>query len=146
MASSPAARLYTPQILALAVELANVPLHDGLPLRGEARSRSCGSTLVMGLALDQSGAVNEIGMQVTACAIGQAAAALFARQVAGRDAGQLAKDRDAMQAWLAGEGDRPGWPGFELLAPARDYPARHGAILLPWNAALDALCKAEAAS
>ena len=32
----------------------------------------------------------------------------------------------------------PDWPGFDLLAPARDYPARHGAILLPFDAAIAA--------
>ena len=31
------------------------------------------------------------------------------------------------------------WPGFDLLAAARDYPARHGAILLPFDAAVAAL-------
>ena len=36
-------------------------------------------------------------------------------------------------------------PYFTVLAPARAYPGRHGAMLLPWKAALDALSKREAA-
>ena len=30
-------------------------------------------------------------------------------------------------------------PELEAIAAARDFPGRHGAILLPWRAALDAL-------
>jgi len=44
-----------------------------------------------------------------------------------------------MAAWLGGAGQMPDWPGLAAIAAARDYPARHGAILLPWRAALDAL-------
>jgi hypothetical protein len=36
----------------------------------------------------------------------------------------------------------PDWPGVEAIAAARDYPARHGAIMLPWTAARDALSSA----
>jgi hypothetical protein len=35
----------------------------------------------------------------------------------------------------------PDWPDFSLLEAARDYPGRHGALQLPWRAALDALSK-----
>ena len=42
-------------------------------------------------------------------------------------------------AWLAGGGTMPDWPGLDRLSAAREFPARHGAIMLPWNAALDAL-------
>jgi hypothetical protein len=50
-----------------------------------------------------------------------------------------------MEAWVAGEGALPGWPDLKVIAPARDFPGRHGAMLLPWKAALAALSKAEAA-
>jgi hypothetical protein len=33
----------------------------------------------------------------------------------------------------------PDWPDIQQIEPARDYPGRHGAIALPWKAALDAL-------
>ncbi|MGB3320231.1 MAG: iron-sulfur cluster assembly scaffold protein, partial [Sphingopyxis granuli] len=51
----------------------------------------------------------------------------------------------AIAGWFAGEGAAPDWPGFDLLAPARDYPARHGAILLPFDAAVAALAGADVA-
>lgn len=136
---SSAARLYTPEVLALAVDLARWPAQENLPLHGEARSPTCGSTVTMDFGLDADGLIESIGMRVRACAIGQAAAAIFARQAAGKGARELAEVLDRLEAWLDDEGPGPDWPDLDLIAPARDYPARHGAILLPWRAALAAL-------
>jgi len=141
---SGAERLYTPELLALAVGLANYPLTEEFPLTGEARSRSCGSTLRMGVAVDDAGRVERIGMRVAACAVGQASAAIFAQAVPGRTAGELASTLQALEAWLTDGGPEPDWPGFSILVPARAYPGRHGAMLLPWRAAIDALSKLEA--
>jgi NifU-like protein involved in Fe-S cluster formation len=133
------AKLYSPAMLALATGLARFPLTDDLPLRAQARSRSCGSVIAIGLALDEAGMLARIGMQVSACAIGQASAALLAQGVQGSDPAAVLAAGDALAAWLAGEGDLPAWPGIEALSPARDHPGRHGALLLPWKAASEAL-------
>lgn len=133
------AALYTPEMLALAVELASWPLDPAAPHQGQARSPTCGSTIAMSIAGDQI--VCAVGLRVAACAVGQAAAALFVRSAAGRSAGDIRASRDGIAAWLAGEGAMPDWPGLEILAAVPAYPARHGALLLPWNAALDALSK-----
>ena len=131
--------LYTPEVLGLAVDLARFPLHDGLTLTGEARSKSCGSTIALGLAMDEDGAVGAIGVRSHACAIGQAAAAIFAKGAGGRTAAEIQAAGEAIGDWLAGEGELPDWPGLAAIAAARDYPARHGAVMLPWNAAMQAL-------
>jgi NifU-like protein involved in Fe-S cluster formation len=138
---SGAERLYTPELLALAVGLSNYPLGDHFPLTGEARSRSCGSTLRIGIETDGEGRIAHLGMRVAACAIGQASAAIFAAAAQGRSAGELADTLAALERWLEDGGPPPAWPGLEPVAPAQAYPARHGAMLLPWRAALDALSK-----
>lgn len=138
-------RLYTPELLGLAVELADYPLRERLPLRGSAKSRSCGSTLDIALAIDDEGRVTEIGMRVRACAVGQAAAAIFARSAIGSAEGEITAAGDAIAHWLADGGELPGWPDLGLLAAARDFPGRHGAMMLPWNAARDALCTVSSA-
>lgn len=134
-------RLYTPELLGLATGLAEYPLTDDLPLRAEARSRSCGSVITAGFKLNADGAgIAKIGMQVSACAIGQASAALLARNAQGADPAQVITTGDAIAAWLAGEGALPtDWPGLAALAPALAHPGRHGALLLPWTAARTAL-------
>ena len=137
-----AARLYSPTLLGLATGLADYPLTDDLRLRAEARSRSCGSVIALGLALDEAGRIARIGVQVSACAIGQASAALLAQSAAGRDPGDVEAATDALELWLAGRGALPDWPGIEALAPAREHPGRHGALLLPWTAARTALSQA----
>ena len=134
-------RLYTPAILALAVELAAAPLDPGAPYQGHARSQSCGSTLDLSLGLDPAARIAGVGARAQACAIGQASAALFLRGAPGRLASDIADVRAALGAWLEGKAALPDWPDLALLEPARAFPARHGAILLPWNAALDALSR-----
>jgi NifU-like protein involved in Fe-S cluster formation len=132
-----ATALYTPEVLALATGLARFPLGEDLPLRGNARSQSCGSTLEVGLALDD-GRISQVGLRTHACAIGQAAAAIFAEAATGRTVPEIAAAEREVADWLTG-GPLPTWPGIQAIAAAAAYPARHGAVLLPWRAALSAL-------
>jgi NifU-like protein involved in Fe-S cluster formation len=137
-----AAALYTPEVLALATSLAAYPLNDNLIFRGSARSQSCGSSLELGLALDGD-RISQVGLRAHACAIGQAAAAIFAKAAAGHAVQEIAAAEREVAAWLAG-GSLPAWPGIAAIAAAAAYPARHGAVLLPWRAALSALPSAAA--
>ena len=136
---SGAAALYTPTVLALATSLAEWPWNEALPLQGSARSKSCGSTLVLGLDTNAEGRIERIGLKAQACAIGQAAAAIFAGAAIGRSGAEIDQAESAIKAWLAGNAALPDWPGLEALAPAQAYPARHGAILLAWQAAPELL-------
>jgi NifU-like protein involved in Fe-S cluster formation len=132
-------KLYTPELLALAVSLAEYPADPTLPLHGQARSKTCGSTLAADVAVDDEGRIERLGLRVRACAVGQASAAIFARAAPGRSLPDIEAARAALIAWLAGTGNLPDWPGLAAIAPAREFPARHGAIMLPWTAARDAL-------
>ena len=144
MTGVPPAKLYSPELLGLATCLAQFPLTGDLPLRAEARSRSCGSVIALGLALGKNGSIERIGMKVSACAIGQASAALLAQGASGAEPALLRDTADALAAWLAEEGDLPtGWPGLDPLTPARDHPGRRAALLLPWKAACEALSSHE---
>lgn len=133
-------KLYTPQVLALATALADYPLNSAHPLQGNARSAVCGSAIEMSLERDEEGLITSLGMKVHACAIGQAAAALFAQSAPGKARQDIAGAADQIEDWLRdGATAQPDWPGIEVLGAARDYPGRHGAILLPWKAALATL-------
>lgn len=136
---SGAAVLYTPAVLALATSLADWPWDEALAMQGSARSKSCGSILMLGLDTDVEGRISRIAMKAQACAIGQAAAAIFANAALGRSGAEIADAESAIRAWLAGEAVLPPWPGLAELAPAQAYPARHGAILLAWQAARELL-------
>ncbi|MDN3645416.1 iron-sulfur cluster assembly scaffold protein [Pontixanthobacter aestiaquae] len=136
-------RLYTSEILGLAVELANYPINKAQTLHAEVRSRSCGSTLAISIDASQNKSIRSIGLQVSACAIGQASAAIFAESGKGKTKADLMQALNALEAWLANDADVPDWPKLVLLVDAKAYPARHEAILLPWRAAIAALSKAE---
>lgn len=134
-----AAKLYTPRLLSLAIELAAFPLTEDLPLTAEARSRTCGSTIMLGVLTGDGGVVERVGLQVSACAIGQSSAAIMAMDARGRTPEDFARALAAIDAWLGGEGSAPQWPGFDALEPALPHPGRHGALLLPWKAMVEAL-------
>ena len=134
-----AAKLYTPDLLAATIELVLYPPLETAGLRGESRSPTCGSTLAMDLLLANDKTIERIGLTVRACAVGQASAAVFARHAAGRSEAEIIGMAERFSAWLEDEAPMPEWPDMVLIAPARAYPARHGAMLLPWKAAITAL-------
>lgn len=140
------APLYTREILALAVALSEFPRFDTPQHSGDLRAPLCGSRVTLDLMFGADGRVAKAGLAVEACALGQAAATLFARGAPGRSALQLAAAHDALAAWLEGRADvAPDWPGIAILAPARAYPARHAAILLPFALAAQLTGRAAAA-
>lgn len=138
------APLYNRDILSLAVASAEHLPNPEARYHANARAPLCGSRIILDVDTDATGHVTSVGMHVEACALGQAAATLLARHAPGRDLGDIRAARAAIAGWFDGTGDAPDWPGFDLLAPARDYPARHGAILLPFDAAVAALEEAAA--
>ena len=133
------APLYNRDILALAVATADYPPRPDARRRASLRAPLCGSAIALDLDADAAGRVTAVGLDVQACALGQASAALLARHAPGCDLAAIRAARDAIAGWFAGGDAAPDWPGFDLLAPARGYPARHGAILLPFDAAIAAL-------
>jgi NifU-like protein involved in Fe-S cluster formation len=134
--------LYSRDILRLA---ASIPHHQRLAAPRasvEKRAPVCGSFVVVDVVLDKAGRVAALGQEVHACALGQASAALMGAHAIGRTAGELAEARDALAGFLAGRRDDPGdWPGLCVFAEARRFSARHGAILLSFEAAAEAAAR-----
>lgn len=138
------APLYDTSILRLAATIPHLGRLAAPDAAEERRSTLCGSRVAVDVRLE-AGRVAALGLDVSACALGQAAAHLMAAHAIGRTPGELAAARDALAAWLAGASDDPpDWPGLEQLARARPHSARHGAIRLPFEAAAAAASAAEA--
>lgn len=127
--------LYDIAMLRLAAGVADFGRLDAPHASAERRSPVCGSRVVVDVVLDDAARITAVGIDASACALGQASATLFARAAAGRTAEDIDRARRALSAWLAGECDLPAdWPGIEALAVARGYPARHASIRLPFEA------------
>lgn len=100
----------------------------------------CGSGIIVDLGIED-GVVTDYAQEIKACALGQAAASVIAEHVIGADLTELAALRDQMAAMLAGGGPPPEgkWAALAALAPAKSATARHGAIMLAVDAAIQAL-------
>lgn len=133
------APLYNPDILRLA---AHIPHHrrlDSPAASIERRSPTCGSRVIVDVRMDEAGHLEDLGLEVRACALGQASASLMGAHAIGRSVEELETARDALRAFLRGERDSLDfWPGLAVLSPARDYPARHSSILLGFEAVAQA--------
>ena len=127
---------YTLDILRLAASLPVETTLEGASHAADARSPTCGSTIRSELRM-VDGRVAAIAQKVTACAYGQASAALVQGWAPGRLKAEVIVMRAALKAWLEGRGDVP--EGFAVLAPVQGRTGRHGAVLLPFDAVLKAL-------
>lgn len=104
-------------------------------------SRVCGSEIEVDLKLED-GAVSDFGMEARACALGQAAASIVARNIVGARPEELYRLRDEMRAMLKEGGPPPSgarWRALAALQPIRDYPQRHASTMLVFEAVADCL-------
>lgn len=132
------APLYTIEILRLAGSLPEPAALDRVDGSAELRSPTCGSIVSTEVQV-KDGRLEAVSQKVQACAFGQASAALVAQGASGRNREEIAQALRQMTDWLGGEGAGPDWPGIGALSPALARRSRHGAILLPFRALLDAL-------
>lgn len=134
--------LYHPRIFELAAEIPHIGRlanPDGSAMR---HSRVCGSTVTVDVCL-ADGRISDFAMEVEACALGQASAAVLARHAVGATPAEIATALEALRVMLKEGGVPPSGRFWELrhLEGVREYPARHISIMLAWQAALDA-CQA----
>lgn len=135
--------IYSRDVLRLASSIPHLGRLDRPQASAEKSSAVCGSRVAVDVALDGEGRVAELGQEVKACALGQASASLMGAHAVGRTRAELEEARDSLAAYLAGRSERPGdWPGLEIFAEARRVPARHASILLPFDAAAEAVAQA----
>ena len=137
--------LYSAQVLKLA---ANLPRSGRLArpdASAEKVSKLCGSRVVVDVALE-AGRVADFAQEVKACALGQAAAAVVGAHVIGATLEELEDARGRFRAMLKEGGPPPEgrFAELALLAPVKDYPARHTSTLLAFEAAAAAVREAVA--
>jgi NifU-like protein involved in Fe-S cluster formation len=132
--------LYNKRILELA---ADIPLLGKLlaPCASSTkRSKLCGSVVTVYVKM-HNGVVSEFAHEVKACALGQAASSILARNVIGASVLELEQALRDVQAMLK-EGALPPIGRFEemkVLQGVRDFKARHASVLLPFEAIVEAV-------
>jgi len=137
--------LYSARLLKLA---ANMPRAGRLAQpqgTSEKVAKLCGSRVVVDVVLDGD-RVADFAQDVKACALGQAAAAVLGTHVVGASLSEIEMARDAFRAMLKDGADAPvgRFSDLSMLAPVKDYPARHASTLLAFEATVDAVHQAMA--
>jgi len=137
--------IYSAKVLKLA---ANMPRSGRLAAPDasvEKVSKLCGSRVVVDLTLE-GGRVADFAQEVKACALGQAAASVLGANVVGATPEELEVARDQFRAMLKAGGPAPDgrFSDLSMLAPVKDYPARHTSTLLAFEAAAEAARAAQA--
>ena len=140
---SPKTELYTKDILRLAASLPHADALGDADASATRRSPVCGSEMRADVKVE-NGHLVAIALRGRACAMGQASAAVVREIAVGRSAEEIASARTTLAQALVGESTFDGcWPELAVFESARAYPARHAAILLPFDAVLAAMTGAD---
>ncbi len=133
-------KLYSARILALASDIPHLGRLETPDATVKRRSPLCGSAVTVDVVV-ADGKLVDLGQDVKACALGQAAAAVAAGGAVGATLDQITQGRDELRAMLKGADAVPVTPfdGFEVLTPAVSYKNRHASILLSMEAIVEAM-------
>jgi NifU-like protein involved in Fe-S cluster formation len=135
--------LYSAKVLALAANLPRLGRLAQPHGSAEKVSKLCGSRVVVDVQVEGD-QVCDFAQDVKACALGQASAAVLGTHVIGASVQELESARDQFRAMLKAGGSPPDgrFSDLAMLAPVKDYPARHASTLLAFEAVCDAVRKA----
>ena len=136
--------IYNSRIIELAADIPGAHRLAAPDATATAHSKLCGSTITVDLKLDH-GRVTEFGQQVKACLLGQAAASVMGREIVGSSVTELHQLADRMRRMLKDGGAPPDgrWADLAVLAPVKDFKARHASTLLVFDAVERALGEIE---
>lgn len=132
--------LYSREVLRKTTQIAHLGRLAAPQGSAHGVARLCGSTMQVDVVL-KDGVFSEFAVTPKACALGQASAAILSQSVIGSSVDELQAARDALLALLKGEpiGFPPRFADLKMLQSVRDFPARHDAVLLPWQTTLAAV-------
>lgn len=138
--------LYSAKLLKLAANLPRLGRLAAPDASVEKISKLCGSRVLVDVVVDVD-RVTDFAQEVKACALGQASAAVLGANVIGASLAELETARGQLKAMLKEGAAAPDgrFAELALLAPVKDYPARHASTMLAFEAVTEAVRKAAAA-
>jgi NifU-like protein involved in Fe-S cluster formation len=135
--------LYSAKVLKLAAELPRLGRLADAHASAEKVSKLCGSRVLVDVRVEGD-RVTDFAQEVKACALGQASASVLGAHVIGASVQELESARSDFRAMLKEGGSPPQgrFADLSMLAPVKDYPARHTSTLLAFEAVCEAVRKA----
>ncbi|OGA71391.1 MAG: hypothetical protein A3G81_30490 [Betaproteobacteria bacterium RIFCSPLOWO2_12_FULL_65_14] len=141
-----AAELYQAALKSLAQEASGHGRLDAPGGRALADNPLCGDRVEMEVSLAE-GRIAALAHRVQGCLLCRASASAIGRRAPGATPEEVERIAGALQAMLEGS-PPPGWDStwdeLAAFAPAQAYRSRHGCVLLPFRALLEALRAARA--
>ena len=132
--------LYGKPLLRLAADAIGAGRLKEFDAEATSYNPACGDRISVTLRSDGSGHITALGHETHACVLTQASASILAAHAAGMDQPRLRALRDDVAGMLRGDGGIAApFQDYEVLKPAAIYRNRHICILLPIDAALEAL-------
>ena len=106
------------------------------------RTAICGSSITLDLNISES-KISQVGLDIKACALGQASACVFVTHAIGADIGIITELRKNLKTFLD-TGTfliKDPFTRYKYFEPAQKVPYRHDSVLLILDASIDALQK-----
>lgn len=138
--------MYNQRILELAGNIPRLGRLSDADASATAHSKLCGSTVTVDVKV-ADGRVSDFAHDVKACALGQAASSIMARNIIGATPAELRDIREIVRKMLKENGAPPPegrWQDIRVLEPVREYKARHASTMLTFDAVVEALDRIEA--
>ena len=132
--------LYTNNILELA---STIPITTRLKYPDVSvtkRTAICGSSITLDLNIADS-KIREVGLDIKACALGQASTCIFLTHAVGTDFDTILELRRNLKKFLE-KGTfliKPPFARYRCFEPAQKVPYRHDSVLLELDASIEAL-------
>ena len=132
--------LYTNNILELAstIPVTTRLMHPDVTVT--KRTAICGSSITMDLNISKS-KITDVGLDIKACALGQASACIFLTHAIGTDIGVITELRKNLKTFLDKGTFSINEPftNYKFFEPAQKVPYRHDSVLLILDASIEAL-------
>lgn len=132
--------VYTDALIALSQKADTIPPVKNPDISATAISPVCGSVVTVYLTLE-SDTIKSLSFTIDACALTKAVAAIIFEAAIGQTRDEIKQASNILQSLLEGLDAQPSgaWKDLIMLAPVRDYPSRHNAVMLPFEAIEKAL-------
>jgi NifU-like protein involved in Fe-S cluster formation len=136
--------IYNTKLVELAADIPCSERVQSPDATATAHSKLCGSTVTIDLSMSGD-TISGYGQLVKACLLGQAAASIVGRHIIGATAQEVRDAGAAMRRMLKDEGPPPSgrFAELELLEPVKHYRARHGSVMLTFDALEKAISEIE---
>ena len=134
--------IYTKTILRFASNIPNAERLKSPDVSVTKRTAVCGSSMTVDLNI-KNGKIEKIGLDIKACALGQASASIFAKNAVGLTLEEVQNLKNELIGFLK-TGDfqiKKPFDDYQYLDPARSVPYRHDSILLVLNSTEEGLNK-----